>query len=185
MGIRSVGRFIAKPFEKTGQGIKHFFTGPEYDKIAGDVATGRVEAPPPQTPMMAQMPKPSMPNVGSRGMQQAPPNTFDPRRGPGDGQGIGWKSVLPKKADGSIDWVRAAELGLVIGSVVEGWRATHKGNALAEEAINIEKERQAAMRPLRDQAIAKLSAGVERPDLSNLTDQTNPYRRGMRSVGSY
>lgn len=32
--IKKAGRIVAKPFEEAGQGVKHFFTGPEYDKMA-------------------------------------------------------------------------------------------------------------------------------------------------------
>lgn len=184
MGIRRIFRQAARPFEAIGQGTKHFFTGPEYDKIAGDVnaeaqATGQTEfgATAPRGPV-----GPSMPSVGNRSSMgyQQPKGTFSGGKQPG---GTDWTKVLPHKADGSVDWLRAAELGLVVGSAVEGWRASRKGDKLAEEAINMERERNAAMQPVRDQALAALMAGKKQTDLSYLTDQTNPYRKPMRTVG--
>lgn len=193
--IKSIGRAIAHPFEQVGQGVKHFFTGPEYDKMASNVnaasqATGQTTfgSSAPTGPVGAQGAN-RLPTVGSSGYSSAPSTGVgQPFGGVGKiGGAVDWakNNLLPHKPDGSVDWVKAIELGLVVGSAVEGYRASNKADKMTQEAIDIAREREAQMQPLRDQAMASLMAGKKRPDLSNLTDQTNPYRQGMRTVGSH
>jgi hypothetical protein len=91
--------------------------------------------------------------------------------------------LLPKTKDGGIDWARAAELGMAVGAGIEGHNAEQRANRLTDEAIQMERDRQNALRPLRDQAIAGLSA-PRTPRDEYPVDDANPYRRRLPMVGS-
>jgi hypothetical protein len=94
-------------------------------------------------------------------------------------------AILPKNADGSIDWGKAAKLGLTVGTAIEGYQQQHRANDLNNQAVGIAQDEYNAAKPVRDAAMARLAAGPKRPDLANLFDPSNPYRRPLPVVGGY
>lgn len=98
--------------------------------------------------------------------------------GPGLGGALSsvGSALLPKNADGSINWAKAAQLGLTVGAGVEGIQNSNKASALQKQALDAATGDYNLRAPLRTAAYAALANPVKAND-SNLFDPTNPYAR--------
>ena len=107
--------------------------------------------------------------------------TSDPSTAPGASPSGG--SVIPRLADGSIDWGKLLQLGLGAGAAYEGVKNSQAESKAQQQALQLSTQ-DAANRA------AMYKAGMDRmnqpgPDLSYLSDPTNPYtpKRKAPAVG--
>lgn len=96
------------------------------------------------------------------------------------------KRLLPKTKEGGIDYGGLARTAVGVGTAVEGYQAGKRADKLSDESMRYARENYDANAPLREASRAALLAGPKRPQLDDLFDDGNPYKkRRLPRVGGY